>query len=127
MGFYLSIMWAIYAAYGILFLISLFLKNKKLRKFLDDYALLTFMVGASFLIMALITNDPVTVAGYTMPTELQWLGSLLVTGFGAWKFYLNPLKQKVYTMDREIGEIKMGIEKVEKNVDKLLSNKIEQK
>ena len=121
MVFYLTAMWLVYSIYGVLFVISLFTKNKKLHKFLDEFALPVVIVGASFLIIAIVTNDPVNIAGYTIPTELQWLGSLLVTGFGAWKFYLSPLKLKVYQMDREIGEVKTSVHKVESNVSMILN------
>ena len=121
MAVYLVAMWVVYSIYGVLFIISLFVKNKKLHKFLEDYALPIIIIGATLLIMALITKDPFNIAGITIPTEIQWLGSMLVTGFGAWKFYLNPLKSKVYAMDREIGEVKTSVHKVESNVSMILN------
>ena len=121
MAVYLFAMWIVYSIYGVIFLISLFVKNKKLHKFLENYSLLILIIGATLLIMALITKDPLNVAGITIPTEIQWLGSMLITGFGAWKFYLNPLKSKVYSMDREIGEVKTSVHKVESNVSMILN------
>lgn len=121
MAVYLFAMWVVYSIYGVLFIISLFVKNKKLHKFLENYAFPIIIIGATLLIMALVTKDPISFAGITIPTEIQWLGSMLVTGFGAWKFYLNPLKTKVYAMDREIGEVKTSVHKVESNVSIILS------
>ena len=74
--------------------------------------------------MAIITKDPVTIAGYTIPQEFQWFGSPLLTAFGVWKFYLNPLKLKVYTMDRELGEVKTALHRLESDVSLLLNRSI---
>ena len=65
-----------------------------------------------------VTKDPGDV-GLSIPTELQWLGSLLASGFGLWKFYLNPLKEKVYSFDREIGETKAEVHHVRDNTNRI--------
>jgi len=124
MPIYLTVFWIIYALFGLLILISFLFKIKKLNKYLQEYSVLVLIIALSFLIIAIITKDPMNIAGYTIPTELQWLGSLLVTGFSAWKFYLNPLKIKVYSMDREIGEVSASVKKVENNVSMILSKLI---
>lgn len=95
---------------------------KWLKKFKEEYGILFFIFLFAFLTIAIISKDPINILGITIPMEMQWLGSLLISGFGAWQFYLNPLKKKVYTMDREIGEVKTSVKHIEKSVD-ILANK----
>ena len=53
-------------------------------------------------------------------TELQWLASLLTFGFGSWKFYLNPLKERVIETEKEIKvEIKYMNKTLEEFKNKL--------
>lgn len=95
---------------------SFLFKWEKARAYLEDKGMLVFIISASIITIAIITKDPLTVMGISIPTELQWLGSLIVTGFGAWRFYLNPLKEKVYSMDREVGEIKADVTNIKSDV-----------
>ena len=83
---------------------------------MEDKGILVFIIAASLVLMGIITKDPVTVFGINIPTDLQWLGSLLVTGFGAWRFYLNPLKSKVYLLGREVDEIKADITNIKSDI-----------
>lgn len=103
---YLIIFWIIIILFFILYLISILFKSKELKIWLDNYGSLFFIIMGVFLIMAIVTNDPITILGITIPMELQWLGSLLVTGFGTWKFYLNPLKERVIGVENNVSSIK---------------------
>jgi len=109
------------------YITSWLFKMRSLKHFLDEKGVLIFIVLASLAFISIATNDPVTIAGVTIPTELQWFGSLLLTGFGSWKFYLNPLKNKVFSMDREIGEVKESVKNLETNMTTLTNHILSKK
>lgn len=117
---YMLAFWIILIGFIIIYFTSKLFKIHKLSKFLDrEGALLFFVLLMPIIFIAITTKDPIQFGNFEIPTELQWLGSLFASFFGAWQFYLKPLKNKVFGMDREIGEIKISVEKVEKNMDKI--------
>ena len=117
---YLTIFWIILITFLILYFLSKFFKIQKLNQVLEkEGALLFFAFLIPILLIAIITNDPIVLGGYEIPTEFQWLGSLFVSFFGTWQFYLKPLKNKVFGLDREIGEVKTTVKKVETDVNRL--------
>ena len=71
---------------------------------------------------AIITKDPITIAGIELSMESQWIGSLIIFGLGSWKLYFNPLKEKVYSLDREIGEVKSDVSNLKSDVSNLKSD-----
>ena len=113
---YLAIFWLFVAVFLIAYVASRIFNWKKIKAYLEDKGILFFIISSAFIVMALLTKDPLTIAGISIPTELQWLGSLLIIGFGVWRFYLNPLKGKVYSMDREVGEIKADVTNIKSDV-----------
>ena len=108
--------WSIAAVFIILYLISKF-GLKKLQSAIDNYAILVFIILGGLLMFAVATKDPIEVFGLSIPFEMQWIASLLLAGFGAWKWYLAPLKQKVHCLDREMGEVKTSITALDKSMD----------
>lgn len=124
---YLSIFWVLFVLFFLLYGSSIVFKIKRLKHFFDNESMPFFIILMAFVIIAIATNDPVEIFGVSIPIELQWLASLVGTGFGAWKFYLHPLKNKVYEMDREVGEIKTSVGKVEIDVNRLTEHIINKK
>lgn len=120
---YLTIFWYGTIIFLALYFGSVIFKSGRLKLFLENNGALLVIVAAVLIIMAIITKDPVTILGVSIPSELQWLGSLLATAFGMWRFYLNPLKLKVYSMDREVGELKSNISNVKADV-RLIKEKL---
>lgn len=59
--------------------------------------------------LALVTNEPVLPASWGVDPWWEWTFEGLVAAFAVWKAYLDPLKAKVYSLDRETGEIKARI------------------
>lgn len=117
---YFTVYWFILIIFFLVFIVSRIKRFKNLRDVVDDVGILVFIFLSSLLVISIATKDPLQFLGIEIPVELEWLVSLLISGFGVWKFYLNPLKKKVYDMDREVGEVKISVDKVEKNVDKLI-------
>ncbi len=124
---YLATFWLIIVAFIVAYAASLIFKWKNATAYLEDKGMLVFIISASVIIIAIITKDPLTVMGISIPTELQWLGSLIITGFGAWRFYLNPLKSKVYSMDREVGEVRADVANIKSDVRLIKENVISSK
>lgn len=114
--FYLSLFWILFLVFIISFYLSRRLHRNRLNAFFDTYGILLVIILGSLLVVAIVTNDPVSIAGLEIPVELQWLGSLIATGFGAWKFYLNPLKNKVQSIDREVGEVKSDVSFIKNDI-----------
>ncbi len=117
---FLTVFWIIAVFFYILFFLTKLLKLKKYELAIENNGFVIFIFLTALIIVAIATNDPITIAGIVIPTEIQWLGSLFVSGFGAWQFYLDPLKKKVYRMDRELGEINSSVSSIKTSVDKLL-------
>ncbi|MBU1204678.1 MAG: hypothetical protein KKE93_02100 [Nanoarchaeota archaeon] len=120
---YLKLYWLLLALFVALYLISIFFKISRLKNFLSENGLLFFIILVSFVFIAILTNDPLPFLGVEIPVQVQWLGSLLISGFGAWKFYLHPLKDKVYGMDKELGKVGIKIDSIDSDV-KLIKEKI---
>ena len=74
-----------------------------------------FFLGASFLIVGVLTRDPLF-AQFGVPAEYEWVIGLSITAFSSWQVYFNPLKKKVYAMDREIGELKTDMQTVKVDI-----------
>ncbi len=120
---YLKIFWSITLIFVFLYALTYIPSFKKYRTRLETIgAPITFVLLIPLVIMAIITNDPISLFGIDIPTEVQWIASLLITLFGAWKIYLNPLKTKVYQMDREVGEVKTGLHSLESRMIRLENN-----
>ncbi|MBI4454242.1 hypothetical protein HY636_06370 [Candidatus Woesearchaeota archaeon] len=120
--YYLAAFWILFLIFFLVYLVSSLFKIKKLQRRLDEYGILFVMALGSLVIVAIASKDPIAVGGIEIPVELQWFASLFVTIFGMWRFFLNPLKKKVYRMDREMGEVRATISNLDKTVDKLERN-----
>jgi len=120
---YIFIFWLILLLFFLAYGLSKLLKIREIESLINENAALVFIILGVIIFMAIITKDPVTILGLNIPTEIQWLGSLFVFGFGAWQFYLRPLKSKVYELDREIGEVKVSVAELKDNF-KIMDNKI---
>ncbi len=86
---------------------------------MEDYGILYAMALGSLVVVAIASNDPVELAGVEIPIQLQWFGSLLVIGFTVWKAYLDPIKAKVYRLDRELGEVRATVRQLDKRMNGL--------
>ncbi len=120
---YLWLFWTLILIFLIVYILGRFFNWKSVILAIEEkYGILFFLFLFSLAIIAIVTKDPVEFAGISIPAEMQWLGSLLLSGFGAWKFYLNPLKQKVYFMDRELGEIKSNSSSIDREMKEMKDN-----
>lgn len=106
---YLSIFWVAFILFLLLSLFSKYSDNKKISGLLDRYGMLFFIILGSFAVIAIITKDPISFGTIPVPAEVQWLITIIAAGFGAWKYYLNPLKERVIATEKEVSAIKSDI------------------
>lgn len=107
---YLLIFWTVALAILSLHVIASMTKNEWLASRVFRFGSLFFIAfGIPLVVIAIITKDPATILGITITPEMQWLSSLLIAGFGAWKFYLDPLKKEMKCLNREMGEVKADL------------------
>ena len=63
-----------------------------------------------FLVFALYTDDPIESLLTTIPAFWQFVLTSLGGAFTLWQLYLNPLKEKVYAMDKDVSVLKTRID-----------------
>ncbi|MBU0980160.1 MAG: hypothetical protein KJ709_05110 [Nanoarchaeota archaeon] len=120
---YLLALWLLFGIAILLYIISYLFNKKKIRSFINDKGdFFVIVIAIPLLIMAILTNDPVTVAGMQIPMEFEWFGSIIFAVFVLWLYYLAPLKSKVYRLDREIGGMKGIISGTKGIIDGLKEN-----
>ncbi len=123
MGLYLILYWVTFFITVIFYIIY----RRKRKEIFSNLSMFFGILMMFFLLFALATKDPIDELVTTIPVFWQFMLTAL-TGAGAiWKLYLAPLKIKVYGIDREVGELKTSINKVEKNVDILIDSIIKKK
>ncbi|MBS3142698.1 hypothetical protein J4464_04915 [Candidatus Woesearchaeota archaeon] len=116
---YLAIFWIGILALSLTWFVAKFLPMKRVRDHLDREGFFYYMVLGCFLIMAILTNDPVSFLGIEIPWQMQWLVSLLAMFGIAWQFYLKPLKENVHRIDKDVVEVRMNVGGLEKGVNKI--------
>lgn len=89
------------------------LSKKNANNIYDKLSVFFMVVMVFFLVFALYTNDPIEELITTIPAFWQFVITALGGAFAIWKVYLNPLKQKVYEMNRELGEVKTTVIRIE--------------
>lgn len=129
MGVYL----VLYFVFLAIALVTFYIAKKSENEIFNNVAIISMLLMIFFLIFALFTNDPIEELLTTIPAFWQFMITASGGAFTIWKVYLNPLKNKVYSMDKELGgvkiiidrvenELKNGLNRVEKNLDKLIDN-----
>ncbi len=112
---YLTLFWI-----GLLFFFAIHILTKifkwKIEPFLDKYSLLYFIVLSAFAFIAIVTKDPISFGTIIVPTEIQWLITLIATGFGLWKYYLNPLKERVIKIEKEVFVTQADINSMKQDI-----------
>ena len=99
---FMILFWCILIIAGILFAVD---RAQKKARF-EDFVSFLVVLQLILFFLAIATNDPILPLSWGVDPwwELTIEGTL--AGFALWKAYLNPMKKKVYALDREVGEIK---------------------
>ena len=100
----------------VLTLLFFFLSKNNKRKKYDSLSVFFMILMMFFLVFALYTKDPIDELITTIPVFWQFVITSLGGAFAIWKVYLNPLKLKVFSLDREIGEIKTDCNSIKSDI-----------
>lgn len=120
------IFWIIIIIIGILILVDKFiLKGKSMFSEIINFLVVLQIV---FFILAITTNDPLLPPSFGVDPWWELTIEGIIVSFTVWKTYLNPLKRKVYSMDREIGEVKSTVSSIKSDIslikEKIINGKI---
>ncbi|MBI5072869.1 hypothetical protein HZA99_03555 [Candidatus Woesearchaeota archaeon] len=110
----------------IILLLIMFVVLNKITRWRGNFSgVIDFLVvfQALLLILALLTHDPLFTSLGVEPWWELTVG-VLAGGFALWKAYFDPLKKKVYSLDREMGEVKSDISSMKIDIASI-KNKIE--
>lgn len=99
---FMILFWCSIIVLAILF----YLDKIKKREIFSD--LMNFLVVFQLILffLAIATDDPLLPSSWDIDPWWELTIEGCLAAFAVWKAYLNPLKKKVYEMDREVGEIK---------------------
>lgn len=86
----------------------------KKNKLVDKYSFPMVLLAFSFLIIAIVTNDPIfTRLG--VPMEFEWVVGLFITGLSSWKLYFNPLKERAIRTERKVSTLKSEVDSIKED------------
>ena len=89
-----------------------YLINRRMKKeFLSDISGLLGVYSFLSFFIAIITNDPVFQA-IGLPLGYEWIAGLGLVGFGGWRFYLKPLKERVIGCEKDIARIYVKLDNI---------------
>ncbi len=96
---------------------------RKAVKTIENIVFSIILLAAAFLIVAIVTKDPVF-SGLGVPVEYEWVVGLFITGLSSWKLYFGPLKERVVKTEREVSNIQTDVKSIKSDTtllkDKLL-------
>ena len=124
MGVYLLL----YFVALVLALLFFFISRKKTEQIYEKGSVFFMLLMMFFFVFALYTKDPFEEIITTIPAFWQFVLTSLGGAFTIWKVYLNPLKEKVYDIDKEVATVKTTLSRVEgelKNSFEKLEQKLE--
>lgn len=83
--------------------------EKKKSERLSDISNFSVLLMLFFLAFALATNDPIEKLLTTIPEFWQFLLTTICGAFTLWKVYLNPLKERVISLEIEMASLKSEV------------------
>jgi len=108
------IFWVFFAIFLLLVIVNFWLKSRLISRITDFLVFIQFI----FLIIAISIKDPLFEA-IGVPIGYEWVVGILVSGFGLWFYYLNPLKERVIETEKEIKVVKNDVSHIRNTTDKL--------
>lgn len=85
--------------------------GRRNNKRIERYGMLFLIIGIYAFIVAVVTNDPF-LTQYGIPQDLEWFGELIFVGFASWRYYFNPLKERVIGLETTQGSIQTDIKHI---------------
>ena len=120
---YLKFFWIIFFIFYGVYILALIFKWNQIKEQIEENGMLLIIGLIAVVVIAIATNDPITFGNFVIPTELQWLGSLFASFFGAWQFYLKPLKNRVIKTEVDVSSMKTDIGSIKHDTN-LIKDKI---
>ncbi len=77
----------------------------------DDATFVIVLLSISFLIVAIVTKDPLF-AGFGVPAEFEWIVGLFLAALTSWKLYFNPLKGRVIKAEIDISSLRSDVQSI---------------
>lgn len=112
---YLTIFWIALFLFIVVHILTKIFKWK-IEAFLEKYSILYFILLSAAAFIAIITNNPISFGTLIIPTEVQWLITLFTLCFGIWKYYLNPLKERVLTIEKEMSVTQKEVSSIQLDI-----------
>lgn len=100
---------------SILALLYYYAKKGYRSQKIKDNTMIFLMLSFAFLIVAIVTNDPIF-AQFGVPMEFEWVVGLFLTGLSSWKLYFSPLKERVVYLEKNITSIKTGMNSISEDI-----------
>ena len=95
----------------------LFKHNKK--EFFYNLSIFFILLMIFFFVLSLTTNDPIEEIITAIPAFWQFMITALSGSFAIYKVYLNPLKERVITTEKDISSIKTDIGNTKENINEM--------
>ena len=94
--------------FWVLMFINLLIVFTKYKKKYEKVSIVLFFLAFAFLIVGIVTKDPIFEA-FGVPPEFEWVVGLFITGFTSWKIYLNPLKERIIGVETNVASLKSDV------------------
>ena len=78
-----------------------------------------YLFAFIFLFVGLFTKDPFLSEYLPISLRFEVLIELLTGGWLFWKSYLNPLKERVITTEKDISSIKTDVVNIKNSIDEI--------
>ena len=98
---------------------SLFYKKNKVKY--ERIIVPTFLLACSFLLVAIITRDPLFTT-YGVPPEFEWIIGFFIAAFFSWKYYFNPLTKRVTKSENKITILETSVEYIKSDINIIRSD-----
>lgn len=104
---YMMVFWAIFLISLVIYLF--------IRKRFENIAMPIILLAFSFLIIGIVTKDPLF-SPFGVPVEFEWVVGLFFVGLSAWRFYFNPLKERVIDSEKDISSLKTDVSNIKTDI-----------
>lgn len=101
----MTIFWIIMLVNIVLYAV---LKYRKYDK-RDDIGFLLTMFAACFLVVSIVTRDPIFTQ-FGVPMEFEWVVGMCAILSACWRFYLRPWKERCFGTERDVSAIKADLD-----------------
>ena len=115
---YMTLFWII----ALICVALYFLQKYIFPKFpLENIFSILFFLGASFLIVGVLTKDPLF-AQFGVPPEYEWVVGMFMTALASWRMYFNPLKQRVGRLESKVEALDAKLDAKIDGLEKRMEN-----